>query len=716
MNQAELAREREYTQMVQQLLYSVISASRGNAQFQDESIQMILNDAWEELRLKPTALSQQDIDQLQTEINRFAARKSFSETRATQYERMLANPFFARVDFTEETDGGPAGKPEKEKIVIGLYSLKNADRQLVVHDWRAPICSLYYDSLPGPASYACPDGMIRGVLSLKRQYAMDKGKLKYYVDTDYSIDDTMLLDILSGATSSHMRQIVATIQSEQNAAIRHDNARVLSVVGGAGSGKTSVAMHRAAYLMYRYRDLLSSECIAVISPSQAFSEYISQVLPSLGEKNTQSHTVHDVLVKVIGRKIETPAQQYETLLSDVPEVRHQSVAYKAGPEFLQRITDFVERFREHGPYFATIALGEHVLITRAEMEHMYREEFKILNPAQRLNRLGLIVESRLETWEKSLYPQYERQLISTYRDKELTIATRMAVAQRLRPLRAQAKQLLELNPLFLFAQAMRGAPAPLRKAATENASAGLVWWEDAPAIGYIMLRLGFAKPDSGIRHLLVDEAQDYPDIFLRFLSANYPAAHVTLLGDPNQRTLSSLPPCNPSAWGRLMGSEDAPLVELTCGYRSTVQIGDYCNAFLDEKSVSSSPYGRAGKPVEEQVYSLEALEATINRWNKTGHKRIAVVTRSQKRAGELNRQLKGSFLLTGDADELEEEGVIVSALHLMKGLEFDAVAVVWPENDFTSDEPSEKRKLYTACSRALHELAVFREDTHDANG
>ena len=111
---------------------------------------------------------------------------------------------------------------------------------------------------------------------------MDKGKLKYYVDTDYSIDDSMLLDILSGATSSHMRQIVATIQSEQNAAIRHDNARVLSVIGGAGSGKTSVAMHRAAYLMYRYRDQLSSECIAVISPSQAFSEYISQVLPSLG--------------------------------------------------------------------------------------------------------------------------------------------------------------------------------------------------------------------------------------------------------------------------------------------------------------------------------------------------------------------------------------------------------------------------------------------------
>ena len=716
MNQAELAREREYTQMVQGLLYSVINASKGNAAFQEESIQTILNDAWEEMRLKPTALSQQDIDQLQTEINRYAARKSFSEGRAAQYECMLANPFFARVDFTEEPDGTQETPPEKEKIVIGLYSLKDAERRIVVHDWRAPICSLYYDCLPGPASYVCPDGTIRGVLSLKRQYAMDKGKLKYYVDTDYSIDDSMLLDILSGATSSHMRQIVATIQSEQNAAIRHDNARVLSVIGGAGSGKTSVAMHRAAYLMYRYRDQLSSECIAVISPSQAFSEYISQVLPSLGEKNTQSHTVHDILSKVIGRKIETPVAQYETLLSGVPELRHQSVAYKAGAEFLQRITDYVERFREHGPYFTTLSLGDNVLISRAELEHMYREEFKILSPAQRLNRLNLIVESRLENWEKTLYPQYEKQLIPSYRDKELAFATRMAVAQRLHPLRAQARQLFDLNPLNLFAQAMRGAPAALKKAAYENANAGLIWWEDAPAIGYIMLRLGFVKPDTGIRHLLIDEAQDYPDIFLKFLAANYPSAHATLLGDPNQRTLSSLPPCDPQVWGSLMGSPDAPLVELRCGYRSTVQIGDYCNAFLGKEAVSN-PYGRSGKPVEEIAFSQEALESLLTRWRKAGHKRVALVTRSQKRAEALSKSLKGSFLLTGDVDELEDEGVIVSALHLMKGLEFDAVAVIWPEDCFTSDEPSEKRKLYTACSRALHELAVLREESGDgANG
>ena len=375
----------------------------------------------------------------------------------------------------------------------------------------------------------------------------------------------------------------------------------------------------------------------------------------------------------------------------MPELRHQSVAYKAGAEFLQRITDYVERFREHGPYFTTLSLGDNVLISRAELEHMYREEFKILSPAQRLNRLNLIVESRLENWEKTLYPQYEKQLIPSYRDKELAFATRMAVAQRLRPLRAQARQLFDLNPLNLFAQAMRGAPAALKKAAYENANAGLIWWEDAPAIGYIMLRLGFVKPDTGIRHLLIDEAQDYPDIFLKFLAANYPSAHATLLGDPNQRTLSSLPPCDPQVWGSLMGSPDAPLVELRCGYRSTVQIGDYCNAFLGKEAVSN-PYGRSGKPVEEIAFSQEALESLLTRWRKAGHKRVALVTRSQKRAEALSKSLKGSFLLTGDVDELEDEGVIVSALHLMKGLEFDAVAVIWPERLFYLGRTQRKEK------------------------
>ena len=204
------------------------------------------------------------MQQLSAEVDRFAARRQFVQDLAHRSHRMLMNPFFGRVDFVEK------GTDTVEKIVIGLYSLPDEKGNLMVHDWRAPICSLYYDALPGDVSYRAPEGEIVGQMILKRQYRMEHGQLKYYVDTQLNIDDDVLLDILSGSASQHMRQIVSTIQSEQNAAIRCDDKKVVSVVGSAGSGKTSVAMHRAAFLMYRRRDLWTPARFRFCRPAPHF--------------------------------------------------------------------------------------------------------------------------------------------------------------------------------------------------------------------------------------------------------------------------------------------------------------------------------------------------------------------------------------------------------------------------------------------------------------
>ncbi len=696
----ELEMEREYTARVQQLLYAVIQISRGNAEFQDDTIRLMLNDAWEELRMKPTALSQQDLDQLDAEINRFIARRTFAENRAAQYEKMLKNPFFARIDFREEGQDAP------EKIVIGLYSLKAPDGEIMVHDWRAPVCSLYYDAMPGEASFESPGGVIVGELTLKRQYVCENGRLKYFVNTEYSIDDGMLLEILSGATSGHMRQIVSTIQAEQNTAIRHERARVLSVTGGAGSGKTSVAMHRAAYLMYRHRDLLNAECIAVLSPTNAFSEYISCVLPDLGEENTQAMTLQDIVKKILNRSTETAVEQYEALLKPENQLRRDSVRWKADPRHVASLMTAVERFSSKGPAFEQLTLGKHVLMSKNDLERMYRQEYKLLTPAQRLNRMKAILENKLEDWEKSLYKQYEDQLIEVYKNKDLEFATRMAVAQRLHPIRTQIRQMLSPNPLRLYADALKPAPANVRKAAQENAEAGLIWWEDAPGIALMQLKLGFMKPNLSIRHLLVDEAQDYAEVALRLLSAWFPKAEITLLGDPNQRTLPALPACEPEAWGRMMGYENAALINLSKGYRSSLEIAEFCNGLLPEGSILPQPFGRHGEAPKLMDYSIDALKVQLDQWTQQGHKRIAVITRTQQEAVALSKTFKKAALLTGDVDELEETGVILSGLNLMKGLEFDAVAVVWPENVELTDD--ERRRRYTACSRALHALTVFR--------
>ncbi len=699
---AELERERAYTARVQQLVYAVIQKTRGFTKAHDQTIRDMLSDAWEELRLKPTALSPQDLEQLSTEIDRYLVRKNFSEEVAQRYERMLLNPFFARIDFREDGADAP------EKIVIGLYSLKNERGDLMVHDWRAPICSLYYDAQPGEVAYRAPDGLIRGTMTLKRQYRMEGGRLKYYVDTDVSIDDEMLLDILSRATSSHMRSIVATIQQEQNLAIRHESARVVSVIGGAGSGKTSVAMHRAAYLMYRHRDQLDASHIAVLSPSSAFSEYISTVLPDLGEENAQAVTLHGLMRRILGREIEPSIRQIERLVDEGSPLRRQSVRFKSDLKFCDVLSAYAQRFEEEGPRFSDVGLEKHLLISRQDLEQLYRVEFKVLNPALRLIRIQTVLENRLDGWEKTLAVQYESRFLKSYRGRELELAKRLAVAQHLAPIRQQIRQMISVDPLKMLSDALSGAPRQLREAARENALSGVVWWEDAPAVAWLMVRLGFAAPDKSMRHILVDEAQDYPDIALRLLSAFYPAAQVTLLGDVSQRTCPGMPPCNPRAWGADFQSPKAPLVRLTRSYRSTQPITRLCNALIPDEP-HALEFGREGDFPGIEPFMPKRLGELVDEWKAEGMKHIALITRSQSEAAKLARSLGGAILLTGGDDDMlpESGGVVVSGYHLIKGLEFDAVAVVWPGVEVTDGE---RRRLYTACSRALHRLVLMCDD------
>lgn len=703
--QTELTKEQQYTAHVQQLLLAVVERSRDYSQGHLGSIRALLADAWEELRLKPTALSVQDMEQLSAEVDRFLARKTLTDNLAKRYEAMLMNPFFARVDFQE------GGAKEKEKIVIGLYSLKDTDGEILVHDWRAPVCSLYYDAMPGTVSYESPSGEIRGQMTLKRQYKMENGRLKYYVDTDVGIDDEMLLDILSGATSRHIRQIVSTIQEEQNRAIRYANVRLLSVIGGAGSGKTSVAMHRAAFLMYRHRDHLDAKRIAILSPSNSFSEYISTVLPELGEENAAAVTLNKITSEILGQKVEIPLLQTEALLDESNVLRRESVRYKSGEAFLNRMRGFVAEFARVGPAFEDVALGGNTLVTGAELTRMYRTDYKLLSPALRITRIQTVLDSRLEQWEKSLYAQYEKQLISSYRGKDLEMATRFAVSHRLQPVRQQIRKMLDVRMPLLYVDALKGAPEELIVAARENAAAGCVWWEDAVGIAYLALALGFAAPDKNIRHLLVDEAQDYSDVALAMLALYYPAAFVTLLGDPKQRTCPAMPPCDPARWSDCFGVPDAPLVQLTRCYRSTLPITRLCNAILpdDEQVV---PFGREGKPPRIGPKSDEALLDAVREAVDAGYGSIAVITRTLAEAKRVAEFIPKAHLLDGsDEDILTDPGdIVVGGYHLMKGLEFDAVIVLWPEARLSDGE---RRRLYTACSRALHSVSLLSDTRVD---
>ena len=697
----ELRLEQEYASRVQRLLLSVINQSTSISESHAEAVRMIVADAWEELRMKPTALSPQDLEQLSAEVDRYLVRKSFTDDVAVRYRRMLMNPFFARVDFVEE------GEQEVEKIVIGLYSLRDAGGEMLVHDWRAPVSSLYYDAMPGACSYQSPSGEICGQMTLKRQYRMEEGKLKYYVDTQLSIDDEMLLDLLSKANTRHMRQVVSTIQAEQSAAIRHENARVISVVGGAGSGKTSIAMHRAAFLMYRQRDTLDARRLQILSPGSAFSEYISAVLPELGEENIRSRTLTEIVESILGKKVESPLRQLEMLLDPANEPRRASVRFKCGPAFLQELEKCAESFATFGPKFANVWLDERILIRREELRRMYKNEFKLLTPAQRLERVRATLETRIASWESGMYKQYERQFEGKYTGRELTFVCKMAVSQRLQPVRAQLREMLDVRGSRLLTEVLRSAPEQLRTLYRENCEAGLTWWEDAIAEAWLLLRLGFAAPDKGIYHLLVDEAQDYSETALSMLALYHPNARVTLLGDPMQRTCPGMEACRPENWGACFGEPEARVFSLSRCYRSTLPIARLCNAILPDAE-RLKPFGREGDMPLVAEYDIDGVCAALEGYRAAGLRSIAVITRTQKQAESLSRKLERVYRFDGGEDDWQYEtgDTVVGCYHLMKGLEFDAVIVAWPDAELTDDE---RRRLYTACSRALHRVALFAE-------
>lgn len=694
-NLPDLHMEQEYTAHVQQLLWAVIHESQRFSQGHMNDIYMLLADAWDELRLKPTNISTQEMETLRLEVNRYLSRKSLTDDQVRRSKQMLLKPFFARVDFHED------GEPASEKIVIGLYSLKDEKGDILVHDWRAPISGLYYDALPGRCGYVCPEGEISGEMTLKRQYRMEDGKLQYYVDTTFSIDDTLLLDILSRNVSGQMHGIVNTIQQEQNRAIRFEDAKLVSIVGSAGSGKTSVAMHRAAYLMYRRRETLHADRVMILSPSPVFSEYISTVLPELGEENTRTGTLHSIIESILGRKVEHPLTQVGQLLDDLP-VRRASVSWKYSEEFLQKALDAIRYCADHGPHFKDITLNGAVLIPAAELTRMYEEELRALTPAQRLQRMALRLNSMADSYSRTLHRRYEEQYSKEYSGNKLQFMVNMAVAQYLQPLRAEIRRITQASPETILADLLTDAPDELRTAYVENCEFQINWWEDAIFQALFSVSLGFAQPDRRMRHLLIDEAQDYPEAVLTLLRRYFPRAEVTVLGDPKQRTCPGMPPCDPAKWGAAMDAPDAPVLHLNRSYRSTLEINEFANALTGD-TVSDS-FGRHGAAPEFISADPAAISAAVQAMRDDGLNTIAILTRTPKMAQQLSRKLKDIYLLDSDDNHAYEVGdTVLCCYHMAKGMEFDGVIVIWPDAELTDGE---RRRLYTASTRALHQLKL----------
>lgn len=650
-------------------------------------------------------------------------------------DKQLLNPYFARIDFK-------TGEDAPEKIYIGIHTLFHDESgEILIFDWRAPISSMFYDFEPGPASYLCPGGTINGELTLKRQFRISGGKIELMFDSSLAIQDNILQELLAGNTSGKMKTIVSTIQKEQNAAIRHEGTKVLAIQGMAGSGKTSVALHRASYLLYRHKKTITSENLVILSSTDVLGEYISDVLPELGEEEIKGVTYPNLFARhsKSGLSAETQPAILESLLTINPGARDHRLSIirlKSSRSFIDAIYKLYNYYLDNLVKFETIDYNNQIIATDQELNELFFKDFASMAVVQRFKRMENRIMDKLKLIKKAKTSEKAKELENEdahISHREATALSKMAINQDTRTVNEKISQQLSIDPLDLYCELFDSDEAfdfclgnqlkndgkdfieALRRETTASLRSGRIPYEDLAPFLALSLLLGAAEPDKSVKHLIIDEAQDYNSVQLFTLSRLFPAAGITLLGDINQNISLHTSTLTLEEEAKFISPDDYAFLTLDKSYRSTVEITQFASQFLSV--ASGEPFGRHGQLPElicsagkDDFYS--GLKKSIQLEVNEGFKTIAVITKTQKEANALYDTLKGDFeslsvpfRLMDENFEFSLEGVIVIPSYLSKGLEFDTVHVIFEDQEDYSS-PDEKGLLYTVLSRALHRLSL----------
>ncbi|MBS8264151.1 helicase [Mesobacillus boroniphilus] len=695
-----------------------------------------------------------DVAETFTSIKQQAALLSERERTQSQMIRQLQtlsrlrfSPYFGRVDFKED------GENKAERIYLGIATLMDEQEEnFLIYDWRAPISGLYYDYSPGPAQYKTETDIIEGSMELKRQFVIKGGKIKAMFETGVTIGDEMLQEVLGNNADTQMKTIVATIQKEQNQIIRNDSSSLVVVQGVAGSGKTSAAMQRVAYLLYKYRNIITSENIMLFSPNPLFNSYVATVLPELGEENMQQATFQEYLSTRFGSEyeLEDPFEQMEFLLeaekNDTYFDRIESIRFKASLEFKELLDQYTEKLAKGALAFKSLGIKKRAIISKEDIASYYDS---LDNNISIPNRIQLVKEWLLkelkrkskaelsQEWvEKEIQFLEKEDYLEAYKqsqqkqggdddtfhdfDREQQWLSQMVVKRRFKPLFNAVKRLKFINIRAIYMNFykdghLRTESMPENWAATcEQAISNLekryIAYEDATPFLYLQDLIEGRKSNTSIRHVFIDEAQDYTPFQFSYIKMLFPYSKMTLLGDINQAIYSG-PTGAPTILAEsALEFGEKELYRLTKTYRSTKQIVEFTRQLIEEGDMIE-PFNRTGpKPVivrshESSDHILKANEL-ISELERSGHKNIAVICKTAKESKAAFEGVKQAH----DARLIEkgtmtfENGVNVVPTYLAKGIEFDAV-IIYDSSSYTRTE--ERKLLYTACTRAMHELYVL---------
>lgn len=607
--------------------------------------------------------------------------RSAEVIRAQQQKflKLRRSPYFGRFDFARD-NGGHA---EAEPIYVGVHDFRDEESaRTLVYDWRAPISSMFYDHEIGPARYEAPGGEIQGRLELKRQFRIRDGRMEFMLESSVNIMDDVLQQELSRASDEGMKNIVATIQRDQNAIIRDSEAHTLIIQGVAGSGKTSIALHRVAFLLYRFKDTLNSDDILIISPNRVFSDYIANVLPELGEEQVGEIGMETLADELLDYKyrFQTFFEQTTLLLEKNDEALKQRIAAKASLDLLKEIDAYVEHL-EATSFVAT----EWRTWQRIVPDWFFAETWRKHRGVPFTERVARVVEAT------------EHQ-IGLHYNYELRTDERRSLREAIRGMARRTTLREAYKNLFAW----------MEKPELFKPAGGKLEYADVFPLIYLKMRLqGVDNLRKDVKHLLIDEMQDYAPVQYAVLGKLF-NCRKTVLGDASQ----SVNPYSASSAEQIQGVfRSSNRVKLIRSYRSTWEIMQFALGISPNAELVAME--RHGEPPQVIVCKRQSdatarIVAEVEDFQSSSHQSLAIIAKTQKQAEKLHRHLVEAEVearLLQSSSAGFSTGVIVCTAHLAKGLEFDRV-IVPDASSRNYHTAMDRNLLYVACTRAMHRLTV----------
>ncbi len=633
---------------------------------------------------------------------RFVKEESFNTIDRKLKELVILKdiPYFGRVDFKDEEF------EDDDIIYIGRFGVTPEESmEPVVIDWRSPVSSLFYTGRLGKHSYVAPMGEIQVDILKKRQYIIKKQELIGLFDSEMDVKDEILQMVLSSNAGDKLKDIIMSIQEEQDNIIRQPKYDVVVVDGVAGSGKTTIALHRVAYLLYNNRKVFQDK-ILILGPNTIFMEYISQVLPSLGEVGVLQTTFTSFALSLLDIKEIMDSNEYMEKNINRDEAFIKASTSKTSGKYIMELDNYIDKLNDNYFNYQDIFLEDRVVINKNEIRKLFKESYISMPLFRRNKKIKRIIFSKIRDVRDEKFKEIEKEYqsaVSLKSKEELQLIENQLMFQRKNKIRELIKKVIDIKKSLTWLE-----PECVEKLYNDFNNNQQLTIDDLAPIIYLKLKLEGIRYDREIKHVVIDEAQDYSKLQFMVIKEVTGCSGFTIVGDRNQNIKSNVDSIAMSNLAEIFNENKVTNFKLNKSYRSTAEIMEYANKYLQEEKVV--PLVRQGTEVEElNIINSEELQkkllVKVEDLKGKGYKSIGIICKNMldtEHVWELIKEHEHTKIFRNE-NIVFGAGTMILPVYFAKGLEFDAVILIQSEQDQIDDKIK-----YVMATRALHELSVFK--------